>query len=81
MPSRLASRIADQIKFALQPVIARGASPVVIASPQVRSVVRQILEPHVPGVAVLGYNEVVGGLDVESLALATLPAEAMADAA
>ncbi len=81
MPSRLASRIAEQIKFALQPVIARGASPVVIASPQVRSVVRQILEPHVPGVAVLGYNEVVGGLDVESLALATLPAEAMADAA
>jgi flagellar biosynthesis protein FlhA len=77
MPSRLAAKIAEQVRLALQPVLARGAMPVVIASPQVRAVVRQIVEPHVAGVAVLGYNEVVGGLEVESLALATLPSDAM----
>jgi flagellar biosynthesis component FlhA len=46
----------------------------VIASPQVRAVVKQLLEPHLPGVAVLGYNEVVSGVEVESLALVMPPA-------
>ncbi len=44
-----------------------------IASPQVRAQVRQILEPHMPAAAVLGYNEVVSGVDVESLALVGIP--------
>ena len=46
-----------------------------IASPQVRAQIRTILEPHVPGVAVLGYNEIVSGIDVESVGLVTLPPE------
>ena len=45
--------------------------PVVIASPQVRNAVWQIIEPHVPAVAVLGYNEIVPGINVESIALIT----------
>jgi flagellar biosynthesis component FlhA len=48
----------------------------VISSPQVRAVVRQILDPHIPGVAVLGYNEIVPTLEVESLAL-VMPPESM----
>ena len=69
MPARIASQIAAKVADALAKVTASGRHPVVIASPQVRAVVRQVLEPHVPLAAVLGYNEVVPGLEVESVAL------------
>lgn len=69
MPARVASRVADAIKRGTQVLAQSGRQPVVIASPQVRAVVRQIVEPQVPGLAVLGYNEVAGSIDVESLAL------------
>ena len=48
-------------------------TPVVIASPQVRAQVRQILDPYIPNIVVLGYNEIVSGVEVESLGLVTLP--------
>ncbi len=75
MPARIAARIARQIVDALAPAIGAGHQPVIIASPQVRAVVRQIVEPHLPVVAVLGYNEVVSGIDVESVALVMPPAD------
>jgi flagellar biosynthesis protein FlhA len=75
MPSRVAQMIASQVGAGLEGVTTRGMPPVVIASPPVRAVVKQLLEPHVPGVAVLGYNEVVQGVDVESVALIMTPAE------
>lgn len=69
MPANVAKQIADRVVAGLQQVSAAGRMPVVIASPTVRSVVWQIVSPHVPGLAVLGYNEVVTGVEVESLAL------------
>ncbi|MFK7758805.1 MAG: flagellar biosynthesis protein FlhA [Phycisphaerales bacterium] len=69
VPARVARDIAESVGNELGSVMARGRLPVVIASPQVRNAVWQILEPHVPGVAVLGYNEVVSGIDVESVGL------------
>jgi flagellar biosynthesis protein FlhA len=76
MPSRVAARVSEQIvKARCAQVTAAGHQPVVIASPQVRAVVRQIIEPHVPSVAVLGYNEIVNGVEVESMALVQPPAE------
>ncbi|HYF14934.1 MAG TPA: flagellar biosynthesis protein FlhA [Phycisphaerales bacterium] len=77
MPSRVASAIARHVGEALQGVTRRGGLPVVIASPPVRAVVRQIVDPIAPGVAVLGYNEVVQGIDVESVALVMPPTEVM----
>ena len=41
----------------------------VLASPQVRAQVRALLEPHLPSVAVMGYNEVSKGVEVESMGL------------
>jgi flagellar biosynthesis protein FlhA len=73
MPARVASKIAEQVLASLRLVTGAGHHPVVIASPQVRAVVRQVLEPHVPTVAVLGYNEVVPSIEVESLALVGAP--------
>jgi len=53
-----------------------GRHPVVLASPQVRAHVRRLVEPHLPGAAVLGYNEVSKGVEVESVGLVQLSAEA-----
>jgi flagellar biosynthesis protein FlhA len=69
MPARVARQIATKINEGLGLVTMNGGLPVVIASPQVRHAVWQIIEPHVPASAVLGYNEIVPGIDVESLAL------------
>jgi flagellar biosynthesis protein FlhA len=73
MPAAVAGRISAQVLRALEQVTATGAHPVVIASPQVRAVVRQLLAPHLPAVAVLGYNEAVAGVEVESVALVSPP--------
>ncbi|MFO0856007.1 MAG: flagellar biosynthesis protein FlhA [Phycisphaerales bacterium] len=74
MPSRLAQGVAEQVIKSMDTITQRGLQPVVVSSPQVRAVVRQIIEPHLPGVMVLGYNEVVQGVDVESTALVMPPA-------
>jgi flagellar biosynthesis protein FlhA len=76
MPARVANQIADHVGRSIQLVTAGGHPAVVISSPQVRAVVRQILDPHIPGVAVLGYNEIIPTLEVESLAL-VMPPESM----
>ena len=73
MPPRIATAISSEILRALQQVTAMGHQPVVLASPPVRAVVRQILEPHIPTVGVLGYNEVVAGVEIESVALVSPP--------
>ncbi len=69
MPAAVARQIATEVSGHLASVTARGRLPVVITSPQVRSAVWQVVEPYVPGVAVLGYNEVVSGIEVESVGL------------
>ncbi len=73
IPARVANAIAEQIGDGLRRVTATGAHPVVVASPQVRGAVRQILDPHMPAVAVLGYNEVASGVEVESMGLIGVP--------
>ncbi len=69
MPPGVAARVVNQLQRGVQVVTTAGHQPVVLASPQVRSVVRQLLAPHVPAAAVLGYNEIASNVDVESLAL------------
>jgi flagellar biosynthesis protein FlhA len=73
MPARIAQRLGDLMLKSLKLVTDAGHQPVVIASPPVRAVVRQMLEPSVPTVAVLGYNEIIPAIEVESVALVTAP--------
>ncbi|MBX3392907.1 MAG: flagellar biosynthesis protein FlhA [Phycisphaeraceae bacterium] len=75
IPARTAARFAQQITSALQRVVSAGHPPVVIASPTVRAVVRQMVEPYLPTIAVLGYNEIVPTIEVESLGLVMPPPE------
>ena len=75
IPAGVASLLAQRVAEELSKVTTAGHPPLVITSPQVRAQIKTILDPHVPGIAVLGYNEIVSGLDVESVGLVTLPPE------
>ena len=72
IPPQLANRIARSVAETARPLTEVGRNVVVLTAPSVRAQVRQILEPHIAGVAVLGYNEVVRGTDVESVGLVQL---------
>jgi flagellar biosynthesis protein FlhA len=83
IPPQLATRIARAVAETARPLADLGRPVVVLASPSVRAQVKQLLDPHVAGVAVLGYNEVVRGTDLESVGLvqlATSPAQPEAGA-
>ena len=73
MPARVSAQLATKISEGLERVINAGHPPVIIASPTVRAVVFQIISPRIPTAAVLGYNEVVDDVEVQSLALITDP--------
>ena len=75
MPPAVANRITTGILGELQRLIQAGQQPVVLASPQVRASIRRLLEPHLPTAAVLGYNEVSKGVEVESLGLVQLSSD------
>jgi flagellar biosynthesis protein FlhA len=50
-----------------------GKSPVILASPQVRQWIRRLIEVALPNVAVLGYNEIVRGVNVRTHGMVTVP--------
>ncbi|MCA9291517.1 MAG: flagellar biosynthesis protein FlhA [Phycisphaerales bacterium] len=72
IPPRLANRIAAAVSEAAAPLLAAGHQLIVLTSPTVRAQLRQILDGHFATVSVLSYNEVVPGLDVESMGLVQL---------
>jgi flagellar biosynthesis protein FlhA len=72
MPPNVANRITGAVIEQMQALINGGHHPLVLTSPQVRAQVRQMLESHLPNVAVLGYNEVSKGVEVESMGLVQL---------
>ncbi len=76
MTARVADAYAGAILQQLERVASLGSPPVVVASPQVRAVVWQLLSTRLPGVAVLGYNEVDNAVEVETVALVQAPEEA-----
>ena len=78
MPPQVANRIAGATSKAAEPLVTGGHQIVVLTSPSVRAQVKQILDGHLPNVAVLAYNEVIKGLDVESLALVQLTQQELA---
>ncbi len=80
IPSSVAQGLASRVSHALGPVVHGGHPPVVLASPQVRAQMRQMLEPFIPNVAVLGFNEIVAGVEIESKGLVTLPEDQAAPA-
>jgi len=74
VPPNLAAEVARAVADASQPLTAAGRPVIVVSSPTVRAPMRQILHPHLAGVTVLGYNELVDGFDVQSVGLVQLKA-------
>ena len=70
IPPQLARQITEKIAEQLQRLVAGGHPPVVLCSPPVRAPVQRLLEPALPNVAVLGYNE-IDSVQVESVAMVT----------
>jgi flagellar biosynthesis protein FlhA len=52
-----------------------GQTPVILCSPQIRAAVRRIVEPAMPQVAVLAYNEIVKSVQVQSRGMVVLTDE------
>lgn len=73
MPPSVSNRLILSMDTSLKALIHAGRPPVILTSPQIRGPLRRIIEPHLPQAAVLGYNEVPQGLEVESLALVQTP--------
>ncbi len=81
MPPDVANRVTAAVVSEVNVLIQAGHHPVVLASPQVRAQVRQLIEPHLPTCAVLGYNEISKGVEVESLGLVSVTPAAAASPA
>ena len=75
MPPAVANRVVKAISTEVQKLLQAGRQPVLLASPQVRGQVRKLIETSLPNVAVVGYNEVSKGVEVESLGLVQLEQE------
>ncbi len=73
MPPAVANRITSAILEELSRLTRAGHHPVVLASPQVRAQVRSLIEPHLPNAAVLGYNEITKGIEVEAVGMVQAP--------
>jgi len=68
LPPALANRIVSAIRNEVEAAATKsgGKPPVVLASPQVRQWVRRLIEVALPNVVVLGYNEIVRGVNVRT---------------
>jgi flagellar biosynthesis protein FlhA len=69
LPPQLARQIAEAVAANVGKLMQQGANGVVLCSPQVRNHVRKLIEPSLPAVAVLSYNEIVKGINVESVGI------------
>lgn len=72
MPPQTAQQISRQVADRIAELTQSGRSAVVLCSPQIRAVLRRIIEGALPQVAVLAYNEVVPEVAVEAVAMVGL---------
>lgn len=80
IPPAVANKITNAILSEVDRLVRSGKHPVILASPQVRAQVRKLVEPHLPNAAVIGYNEVCKGVEVESVGLAHVDTSAQSQA-
>jgi flagellar biosynthesis protein FlhA len=63
-----ASRAVRAVALAARPLAESGLPVVVVASRASRAALARLLSPHIPGCAVLAYDELVRGIDVDRVA-------------
>ncbi len=77
MPPATQARVVDAIRRAVEQAVPAcgGQSPVLLCSPQIRVWVRRLIEPAMSLVAVLSFNEIVRGVELESHGMVVLDEE------
>ncbi len=73
LQSQIVSNIKGSVEEALR--VTGGRTPVVLCSPQIRGIVRRMIDTVLPQVAVLSYNEIIRGIEVQSRGMVTLSDE------
>jgi len=68
--NRLVAAIRNRVERAS--TSSGGQTVTILASPQIRMWMRRLIEPALPHVPVLAYNEIVRGIEVQSLGLVVL---------
>ncbi|HUU83363.1 MAG TPA: flagellar biosynthesis protein FlhA [Phycisphaerae bacterium] len=78
LPPAVQTQIVEAVRRQVEEATTAGMGrvPLVLCSPQVRLWVRRMIEPVLPQVAVLAYNEIVRGVEVEAKGMVTLSDEA-----
>ena len=71
--NRILAAVKAEVEKAMQG--SGGQTPVILCSPQVRAWLRRIIESALPQVAVLAFNEIVRGVDIQSLGMVVLDDE------
>jgi hypothetical protein len=69
IPSQIARHIVQKLSDVLGELTKAGRSAVVLCNSKIRGRLRWLIEPTLPQVAVLAYNEVVPGIAVEVVAV------------
>jgi flagellar biosynthesis protein FlhA len=69
LPPQMARQITENVAAAVAKLMQQGFHGVVLCSPQVRAHVRKLIESSLPAVAVLSYNEITRGMNVESVGI------------
>lgn len=69
IPPQQIEAICRSIASAVQHLVHQHRRPIVLVSPQIRPILKQIIAGHLPDVIVLSYNEVTRDTRVESVAM------------
>ena len=69
MDSREISRLVSAVSAKAEEIMIQGHNPILLVSPDVRLVVRRILEASLPALFVVSYNEISQGIDIQSLGM------------
>ena len=70
-----AARVVQAVAGAARPLAAAGLPVVVVGSRAARAALARLIAPHIPGSAVLAFEELVRGIDVDRIGEAELAAQ------
>jgi flagellar biosynthesis protein FlhA len=71
MSPQAVEAICRMISAEAEKLVTAGHPPIVLVSPQIRAVLKQMTAPHVPQLVVLSYNEITRDTKIDSLAMVT----------
>jgi flagellar biosynthesis component FlhA len=72
MSAQQQQKITRLVVDKLGELTAMGRPALIVCSPQIRAMVRRMIEPVVPQAAVLGINEIVSDVSLECVAMVGL---------